>query len=465
MSLRSKLARAFVLLLVLAAIGGGGYYYWQQRQAALAAAQAAAIRQEVIGRGDIITTVSATGFLEPSQTLNLYFAAVSPLIVTEVNVTLGDAVTAGQVLARLDDTELQMAVAEAEQSVEAARLRLALLQAPPRPVDIAVAEANLRVARNQVYAASLGASPEAVEIARLNLVLAQNTLNQTYSTMARLEEQGRFADKNALQGQADQQVEAAQVANLRYQAAQEPPGYGSVAVALASVEQAEASLARLLTGPAQEDIEIAELQIDQAEAALAIARHDLEAAVLTAPFNGVVAAVNLRLAEPASNALPAVVLADVSRFFLEVPVDEVDIAQVQLGQPVTVTLDALPALILSAQVGKIAPSAQINAGIVSYPVRLALAESEAPLRGGLTASAAIVVGEVRDVVLVPNWAIRRDRATGDAFVSLLRNGLTVEVPVTLGERGEEYSEVRSGVQAGDIAAVSQSRDQISFFGQ
>jgi len=143
MSLRKKLARAFVLILIVAAIGSAAYYYWQQRQAALAAAEAAAVRQEVIGRGAILTTVNATGFLEPSQTLNLYFAAASPLVVTEVNVSLGDAVTAGQILARLDDTELQMTVAEAEQSVEAERLRLRLLQAPPRPEDIAVAEADM----------------------------------------------------------------------------------------------------------------------------------------------------------------------------------------------------------------------------------------------------------------------------------------------------------------------------------
>jgi hypothetical protein len=62
-------------------------------------------------------------------------------------------------------------------------------------VDIAVAEANVRVAQNQVYAASLGTTSESVEIARLNLVLAQNSLNQTYAAMERLEAQGRCRSK------------------------------------------------------------------------------------------------------------------------------------------------------------------------------------------------------------------------------------------------------------------------------
>ncbi|MCC6190275.1 MAG: efflux RND transporter periplasmic adaptor subunit [Anaerolineales bacterium] len=461
---RGRTLRNLIVVVVVAIAVGGGGYFWQQ-QAAARRAVAVVSRQETVQPGTILSTVNATGFLAAQEQVNLYFSSAAGLPVVEINVALGDDVRTGDVLARLDDAELRLAVTEAGQALEAARLQLALLQAPPRPEDIAVAEANLRVARNQVYAASLGQPPEAVEIARLNLVLAQNTLNQTYAAMDRLVEQGRWAEKNALQAQADAQVEAAQIADLRFHQAQEQPGYGQSAAAQAAVEQAEAALERLRAGPGQEDLEIARLQISQAEAGLEIARHDLERAAIVAPFDGVVAAVNLRLGEPATDALPAVVLSDVSRFYLEVLVDEVDVASVRPGHPVTVTLDALPDLALRAQVDKIAPAAQINAGVVSYPVRLSLDTLEAALRGGMTATAAIVVGEVRDVLLVPNWAVRRDRDTGQAFVGLLRDGLIEEAPVTLGLRDEEYSEVVEGIRAGDIVAVSDQREQFSFFGQ
>lgn len=449
-----------LFILVLAGAAAGAYYYYQQQQAAERAAAAGNLRQAVLVRGAILSTVNATGYLAAQDQTNLFFSAGAPLTVVAVNAALGDSVTAGQVLARLDDADMQLAVVEAAQAVEAAQLRLAMLQAPARPEDLAVAEANLRVARNQVYSASLGQTPEQIEIARLNLVLAQNAVNQTHATMDRLVEQGKFAEKNALQGQADQQVEAAQIADLRYQQAQQGPGYGQAATALASVEQAEVALARLQQGPDQADLDIAALQVSQAEAALAIAQHNLASAVITAPFDGVVAAVNLRLGERAGP-LPAFVLADVSRFFLDVLVDEVDVATVQAGQAVTVTLDALPNLVLAATVEKISPVAQVTAGVVSYPVRLVLAAGEDQLRGGLTATAAIVVSEVHDVVLAPNWAIRRDRDTGTAYVSLLRDGALVEVPVTLGARDEEFSEVIAGVAAGEIAAVSDQRDTFS----
>jgi HlyD family secretion protein len=453
------------MLVVLVLVAGAAVFLWQQQERARRAA-AVTIRQEVVQRGTILSTVSATGHLEAQSETSLYFSSAAPLPVVELNVALGDRVRQGDILARLDDAELRLAVAEAEQALESARLRLALLQAPPRPDDLAVAEANLRLARNQVYAASLGQSPEAVEIARLNLVLAQNALNQTYAAMDRLVEQGRWAEKNALQAQADQQVEAAQIADLRYHAAQERPGAGEAASALAAVEQAEVALQRLQDGPSAEDVEIANLQINQAQAALEIARLNLEDAVLAAPFDGVVSAVNLRQGEPAPAALPALALADLSRFFLDVQVDEVDVATVAAGQPVSVTLDALPDLVLPATVERIAPAAQVNAGVVSYPVRLSLAGAAETLRGGMTATAAIVVAEARGVVLVPNWAVRRDRDTGQAFVGVLRAGAIADIPVVLGLRDEEYSEVLAGLAAGDIVAVSDQREQLfSLFGQ
>jgi HlyD family secretion protein len=97
-------------------------------------------------------------------------------------------------------------------------------------------------------------------------------------------------------------------------------------------------------------------------------------------------------------------------------------------------------------------------------VRLALVESDAPLRGGMTATGAIVVAEARNVVLIPNWAIRRDRQTGEAFVGFLRNGVIEEVSVTLGLRDEAFSEIVSGVNVGDVIAVDTTREQFRLIG-
>lgn len=456
--------RNILVGIVVLGLIAGGVYYWQQQQQAAEAARQAAIRQVAAERGDIFATVSATGNLVPQAQVNLFFASTTPALITQVTVVLGQTVNKGEVLATLDTAELELALAQAEHSLASAQLTLEQLTAPPRPEDVAVAEANVKVAKARVYQASQGISENDEQIALLNLRLAQNALDQTYALMEQFEEQGRWDKKNALQSQADQQVQAAKIANLRYQATQNPHGFGPVATALAGVEQAQAALDVLLSGPSAEDVEIAELRVSQAEAALQVAKNNLAEAQIVAPFDGVVAAVNIRAGEPANNALPAMVLADVSHFYLDVAVDEVDVARVVVGQGVTVTLDALPNALLAATVEKIAPTATTTQGVVSYLVRLGLAETDAPLRGGLTATGAIVVAEARNVVLVPNWAIRRDRQTGEAFVGFLRNGVIEEVAVTLGLRDETFSEIISGVNAGDVIAVDTTREQFRLIG-
>jgi HlyD family secretion protein len=145
-------------------------------------------------------------------------------------------------------------------------------------------------------------------------------------------------------------------------------------------------------------------------------------------------------------------------------VDEVDVAQLAVGQPVTVTLDALPGRLFSGQVARLAPSASPAGGLVNYTVRLSLDETDEALRVGMSATAQIVVAEARGVVLVPNWAIRRDRRTGQAYASLRSGDGLVEVPITTGLRGEQYTEVIEGVRPGDVAAVSTEREILDLFG-
>jgi HlyD family secretion protein len=449
-----------IAAVVVAGLAAGGFYLWQQQAAAQNAL--AQIRQEPVGRGSIAAAVSATGPLSAESQVNLYFGVASPAPVAEVNVALGDPVKQGDVLARLDVADLELSVRQSEQALRSAELALVQLTAPVRPEDLAAAEANLRLAKAQVYQATRGSSAEQLEIARLNLVVAQQNLTQINQRIDDLVEQGKWAEKDALEDQQKQLAEAAQVAQLRYEQAQKAGGSGGSA--LAAVEQAQVALDQLKRGPNADDVRIAELEVDQAKAALEQARNALLDAQIVAPFDGLVAAVNVRVGEVAAGTLPAVVLVDTRQYHLDVAVDEVDIARIAPGQAVTVTLDALPGDVFAGVVDAIAPQSTVNAGIVSYPVRVVLSAADARLRSGMTATAEIVTQQARDVVLAPNWAIRRDRDSGQAFASVLRDGLLAEIPVELGLRNETFSEVVNGLSAGDVVAVSTTREQFSLFG-
>ena len=468
-----RAALPWLLLLVVTGAAWAGYTLYQQRTAAAARQAAlAALRTEPVARGDIVARVSATGSILPEQQTSLYF--LSPGTVAEVLVESGDSVEAGQVLARLDATQQRLAVQQAADALTMAELTRDKLLAGPSEDDIAVAQANLRSANAAAGDVSAGAGEEEVAIAQIRYDTAQadfKALNDQYNTLVQLAaDNPRFAPPqdtlDTLKATMEQAYYAAEVARLQLVQTQQGGSRGQVSVAYAQILHAQAILSQTLALPTDLELQQADLAVAQAAAELERAELQLARTELLAPYAGVVATVAARAGEPAVPAVPAMTLLDASRFHLDVSVDEVDMAQLAVDQEVTVLLEALPGVVLSGRVDRLAPTAIVVEGLVNYTVRLVLGESDAAtdLRAGMTATADIVVAEVNDVVVVPNWAIRRDRRTGQAYASLKQGEALVEVPITTGLRGETYTEVLSGVEEGDIAAISTEREGLDLLG-
>ncbi len=249
-----------------------------------------------------------------------------------------------------------------------------------------------------------------------------------------------------------------EIARLQWEQAKQTADPGSLTVAYRRIAQAQAQLDQVSLPPTQLQIDRADLAVAQAELALDQARLQLARTELRAPFDGVVAAVNARAGEAIGLSQPAVVLIDVDRFRLDLTVNEVDVAQLAEGQAVAVTVDAVPDEVITGRVERIAPTSLVVGGAVNYLVRVVLDPSQAALRAGMSATAEVTVATVEQVLLAPNWAIRRDRRTGQAFVSLKEGEALREAPIVTGLRGDDYTEVKSGVSVGDVAAVSTVRD-------
>lgn len=462
----------WLLLVVLAAAAGGGWWWYQAYQAAQQKqAELAALRTESIVRGNITAKVSATGSIQPEQQSNLFFLSTGT--VAEVKVASGDVVKAGQVLARLDTTTLALAVRQAEDALAVAQLNRDKLLAGPSDDDIAVAKANLRSANAQLADLLKGGDDEDVKIAQLKydgLATDYQKAQERYNSLLQLaKDYPQFAPSQYQLDSAKASVEmafyAAETARVQVDQVKAGGGPGPTAIAYAQVAQAQAIVSQTLAAPSPVQLDRAVLAIDQAQTALDLAKLRLARAELRAPFAGVVAVVNLTVGEPATaGTTPAVVLIDAQQFHLDVTVDEVDIAQLKVGQVVSVTLDALPDVQLSGRVDRLAPTANVVGGLVSYAVRLVLDPTEAPLRAGMSATAEIVVAEAAEVVLVPNWAIRRDRRTGQAYASLKVGEQLQEVPIETGLRGDSYTEVTAGVKEGDVAAITTTQNTLDFLG-
>jgi HlyD family secretion protein len=405
----------------------------------------------VVKRGDIASTVSATGTVLPEREAILAFELSGTI--ADVPVELGDEVETGQLLAQLDTTDLDLAVRQADISLRQAQSQMRQLDEGPSASDLAAAEAALasaQAAYQQLLKGSdadqLAAARASVEQARVALEQAQ----QAYDKIKDVPGAGMLPQSQQLQ-QATINYETAQA---QYRVTARGANQAEIAQAQAQIAQAQASLDKLNKGATVEQKEIAQASVDQAQIALEQAQRRLANARVTAPWPGVLTAVNVvegTLAQPAG---PAFQLADLSRFHIDVQADEIDIANLAEGQPVTIEVDALPDQKLTGAVARIAPTAQSSQTTgTTYSVRIDIDPTDLALRAGMSATATITSSSRENVLLVPNRAVQRDRETGRTFVERLAQGVPQQVEIRLGLRDELQSEVRAGLEEGDQLAI------------
>jgi HlyD family secretion protein len=452
----------------------------------------------VARRGTVKTEVSANGRVEPHERQGLAFEM--PGRVVQVLVEEGDRVAAGEPLARLDDAQLVIQVRQAETALLSAEAGLAEVVAGARSEEQAAAEANLRAAQAQVEAATANlnqledgatyAQIAAAEAALASAVTDQEAAEEMHDltmtcftyygqeycpALGPMEEQARYslaaADAAVTAAQAqlydlwrgtdDTQIRAAE-ANIE------------AAAALADATRAQRDL--LLADTPEAQAAAAASFVHQAQVALDVAQLALERAMLVAPIDGVVAAVDIAEGQFVGSGVTVITLIDDSSFYVTVEVDEVDVAGISPGMLAEIKVDALPDLTLNGRVERIAASAgglELAAlmpmgtgaaslgtglsapGAVTYEMTILLDDIDEGLRAGMTASAIIQVGEVADALLIPTWLVRTDWDSGQAYVRQKRGDEYVRVDLQLGVRGNGVVQVLDGLEEGDTVVLIQ----------
>jgi HlyD family secretion protein len=441
----------------------GAFFGWRRLQAGNNEEE---VRTAEVERGTLRVTISASGRIQPEAEVDLSFDV--PGRVAEVSVELGDSVEEGQLLAHLEATDLERAVAQAELNLQQAELRLERLQEPPDAAEIRRAE----------HAVDQAAA--ALEVAQINrsTVISSTLLNETLDD-ARSEYEDAKADYEENLGEyqegdldywyvdrALERYENAQLALARVQNQVDLQLEGAtndVTRAWQTYQEAQDNLEELLEGMDPREVELAQLDVDAAELALENARADLAEAQLTAPFDGVVGEVNITAGETAPTGRPAIVLVDTSRFHINVSVDEIDVANLEEGLPVEITVDALSDQVFTGFVERIGPAATVDQGAVSYPVEITLDSTDAPLRAGMSATAVVMVEEITDQLLIPNWVVRIDENTGQTYVFEQTPEGPQRVDVELGIRYEGRSQVLDGLEEGQTLVLVRNQED-GFFG-
>ncbi|MCL4506134.1 MAG: HlyD family efflux transporter periplasmic adaptor subunit [Chloroflexi bacterium] len=413
-------------------------------------------RSATLQNGTLMATVSATGAIQAETEVRLVFQTTGR--VTEVNVMKGDVVRKGDVLARLDTTDLQAALAQAQAGLIIASAAYSRTVEGPRAADITAAQSAL----NTAYAnysklqagpdkADIAAAETAVRSAEAALRQAQTANDLTY----------QYATKDYPGSPVITQLEQArnnlETAKQQYDRVLRGPDQAQTAAALQQIASARAQLDKLQQPARQYSIDQAMAERRKAQLQIEQAQRRLDQAVLVAPLDAVVSAVNIKEGEDAgATAQPAVALVDTSTLHVDITVDEIDVAKVHPGLDVAITLDALPGVELKGTVDRVAATSTNVSGVVSYAVRVVLVKTDAPLRVGMTANASVVLDKRDNVLLAPNWAIRKDKQSGKAYLTIKVDDKTKnEVEVKTGLRNENFSEIVSGASAGQAVVAPQ----------
>ncbi len=379
--------------------------------------------------------IVAGGRIVPLRDVALSFSSGG--IVRDVRITEGEQVEAGQALAQLDITLLEAQLAQAEASVKAAQARLDEQGRGPTEPARAAAEQNL--AATQATYDKLAAGPASADLAAARAALAAAQANYAQvragpdaGLLAQLKAQAANAKAALDQAQAaydrvkdspdvgmlPQSVTLQQATNnynaalAAYDAAASHPTAQELAAAAAQVDAAQAALDRLVPDAVQIQAALAAVESTKAQLAAlepsadeaAVLRANLEAAVagrtvveaqlknasLVAPFAGTVMKLDLVPGGYVAPGAPVLLLADASAWQVETTdLTELNVAEVSLDAPVTVTFDALPDLELTGRVASIEPYGESRQGDIVYAVRIVLDRQDPRLRWNMTAKVSI----------------------------------------------------------------------------
>jgi RND family efflux transporter MFP subunit len=218
--------------------------------------------------------------------------------------------------------------------------------------------------------------------------------------------------------------------------------------ARSALYEASEELKLLESGPLTSTLMRAELAVDQALLTLEQARADLEAVVLRAPFDGVVAAVHGVAGDQISAGASLITLLDPAAVEAQVTVIEEDLPLVEVGQPVEVFFDARPDAAVQGRVARIVPQREPGSDRPLYPVYVALDQLPEKLAPGMTVDCSIVIARRADVLCLPR-ALVRARSDGTAKVEVWANGQVEERTIQVGLRGDVYVEILDGLREGE----------------
>jgi multidrug efflux pump subunit AcrA (membrane-fusion protein) len=411
---------------VAAAVALGGWWVWFRPDSTNESAAATQSEQRVTAtRGSMAQTISAEGTITPAQTDDLNFTSAGT--VTAVNVTAGQTVKAGDVLATIDSAELQAAVAEAESSVADANAKLSddeasgasAAQLTADKSSLASAQVRLDAARKALAGAQLVATFDGT-VAAVNISVGEQLTSDGTGGTSQTGSQsgsggsssnlGNGNSSNAGQSDSDSSSDSS------------TPHIEVVSTARYTIE--------LGIG----DSDIAKVAVGQpATIALSTSQQNVNGPG-SRFFGGGFGPDGFGNEQPADGEKPSQSDGSGSQSEADTP------------PPLAGTAAA------TGQVTKVGAVASASSGVATYPVTVAFTDTSGDYHAGATATVEITYAQKNDVVQVPVFAVTTTNGTSTVTVS--KDGKTETRTVTTGLTSGGMVEITSGLAAGEQVVIN-----------
>ncbi|HEX3932203.1 MAG TPA: HlyD family efflux transporter periplasmic adaptor subunit [Nocardioides sp.] len=421
---------------------------------------ATASRTTTVDTGTVTATVTSSGNIEADRTLAVDFEG-SGGTVKAIYVKPGDEVRRGQRLATVLDTSARQGLASARVQLESAEASYDSAVQGQTPAQRSADEES--VSGSQV---SLRGAELALTQARQSAALDRRQRGAAVTAAERTLRQARSAqpvDHTAVQSARSalataRQTRASTSLADRHQVQSQEQALASARQQLASAKATVAVNEQPATSSA---VAQAQAQVDSARIGVEQARSTLDEATLRAPEAGRVAAVNGTVgqsstsssgssSDSSSTATGFVTLVSARTLEVTADVAEADINDVKVGQPATVTISADDKE-LKGTVAEVADTSTVTNNVVEYAVTVRVDRGKG-VKLGQTAQLVITTGAKQSVLRVSSSALTTIGNTTTATVRAA-DGTTTTRQVTTGLEGDSFTEILSGLQAGDVVVL------------
>lgn len=428
--------RLLVIFIILALIAGA--FLLNQRRLRRANEQALAQLETVpYARETLTSTISGAGTIHPRQSATLYWQTSG--FIGSVEHQVGEVVTEGSIIYKLDDSRLPTEMLQAQLNLLNAKTGLQNLETDTDLQRVTL-QNNLTNAENTLTTLEQNllslTDRECTDWRLTNLQTAYDDALESYrewSTQARwLQVQAARVDLDY----CDPVVIASETESLNSQ----------INLQKQNIATWQTELEKIASGPNPETKEKLELQ-------LALAEKQLEGQTIKAPFDGTVTSLTHKAGDMVSAGSATAQIADLSQLFVDVPISEVDIPLIKVGQEAELVFDAFFDQTFTGTVVEVATIGVNTAGIVNYNVTIQLDSTNEGIRPGMTVGVNILVEEKPNTYTVPAESIVS--RNGDYFVYVLRDGKPVEVVVEIGAYSARKIEVlKADIEDGESILLS-----------